>query len=262
MGCYEGNECHSSYSVTLLMVKTLWEKGCTWKGIIGSPVRMGLVCARVMCRFCSSVTAQRAWASPVPGTEAFMSEHHMVLRRLSDFDQWKTDEHIHSSCSTNFLFGCFLSHYQTQKITHCGYYFMLLFFLFPNSENRDLNRRSLLRPKSLEFTNSFVGDPAALTLSQPVVLTAGYFVLSNENSCSIFPLFFEEKLWPSSDSSSSKSLEWPLCSATHCLARAPVPWGPLLLQSNLYTILAWLYPFSPLLKMVTSDSCVSVKSTR
>lgn len=44
------------------------------------------------------------------------------------------------------------------------------------------------KPKSLEFTDRLVGDPAALTLSQPAVLTAGYFVLGNENSCSIFSL--------------------------------------------------------------------------
>jgi len=132
-----------------------------------------------MCGVCSSVTAQKAGASPVPGTEAIVSEHHTGPRGVSG-RLMSTFTHF----AQLFSFGCFLSHYQTQKITRCGYYFMPLFCLFPNSENMDLRSRSLprLRPESLEFTNSLAEDPAALAVSQSAVLTAGYFVLSNENS--------------------------------------------------------------------------------
>lgn len=134
-----------------------------------------------------------------------------------------------------FSFRCFLSHYKTHKITHCGYYFMLLFFLFPNLENTNLSSRSLprLMPKSLEFISSPAVDPAALRLSQPAVLTAGYFVLSNENSCNSSPLFLERL----SASDSSDSCYWTpsdSCSVgvtTHCLARAPVPWVPFCIRA-------------------------------
>lgn len=138
------------------MVSLLWWKhhkgapGCIWDSF-------GLVLG-------TGFAAVSQPAVPgVPGTEAITSKHPTGVRVPSGFNQQKTDEHIHFSCPTDFFFPFFLSHYQTQKFTHCGYYF-IIFFLFLNAENTDLSNRSFsrLRPVSLEFTKSLAGDPVLL----------------------------------------------------------------------------------------------------
>lgn len=133
-------------------------EGCTWKGIIGSLVHMGLVCASVLCSFCSRVNARRAWASTTPGTATFMSKHHIGLWSV---EVWWAYSLI---LPNRFSCGCFLSHCQTQKISHCGCYFALLFFSYPNLEYTDLSNRSLprLRPESLESTDSLVANQLLL----------------------------------------------------------------------------------------------------
>lgn len=155
-------ECHSSCGENTITA------GCR-KGLAASAVPLGPVYATVRRSCHSSVTAQCTRASPVPG--AFMPKHHLGL---GDLGQWNADSLI---LPQRFSSGCFLSCYQTQKVTHHGYYLMLLSFLFPNSENKNLSSRTLSRPQSLEFTRSLAGDPAARLLSQPAVLTAGCFVL-------------------------------------------------------------------------------------